>query len=72
MFLTKHDFEDARRILEACDKVETDFDVKIAMAKTLAKELFENFEAMEKTEQKELLDMILKDMSIDLGFYGVN
>lgn len=72
MFLTKHDFADAKRVMEACEAIESDVDVKLAMAKTFAKEMFENFDGLGEDEQKELIDMILQDMSIDVGFYGVN
>jgi len=69
MFLTKIDFEDSLQVIEAYEDLSSE-ETKMSIATDFARELFLNFESMEDKEKKEVLDMILEDMSTSL--YVIN
>jgi len=70
MFLSKHHFEESIRVISTYENLSTDIEIKNALAIDFAKELFENFDSMDKSEREDVVSMILEDMSISL--YGIN
>jgi hypothetical protein len=69
MFLAKKDFMYSIRVIEICEGLGFE-EIKITIANDLAKELFEDFDAMEKDEKEDVIDMIIDDMS--LGLYTIH
>ena len=69
MFLVKEDLEESLRIVKTITDISVE-EVKLAVAKNFARELFSEFDLMKENERNEIIEMIIEDMSVD--FYVIN
>jgi hypothetical protein len=69
MFLTKQDFEDSLRIVQTIEDISVE-EVKLAVARDFARELFSEFDKMQENERQEIIEMIINDMQVD--FYMIH
>lgn len=69
MFLTKEDLDEALRMAEIYggnDSTEN----KIKLAEEFAREIFTEYDELDKEQRQDAIDMILDDMSMDI--YNLN
>lgn len=70
MFLSKQDFEESISLMNTYENISTPKDISISIAKTFAREIFEDFERMIDDDKKQVIEMIIEDISAN--FLNIN